>query len=130
MSPCHHYSMSSFLSNVLELYFGEDYTVRISSERAFILIEIFSNCFQFPHTRMTAFKILSCLRFLIMRLKVAGSNPDEVSVFFNCPKPSSRTMALCSTQPLTEMSTRNPSGCKGWPARKAGNLTTSCEPIV
>jgi hypothetical protein len=32
--------------------------------------------------------------------------PDEVD-FFNVPNPSSRTMALGSTQPLTEMSTRN-----------------------
>jgi hypothetical protein len=32
--------------------------------------------------------------------------PDEVN-FFNLPNPSSRTMALGSTQPLTEMSTRN-----------------------
>jgi hypothetical protein len=28
-------------------------------------------------------------------------------IFFNVPNPSSRTMALGSTQPLTEMSTRN-----------------------
>jgi hypothetical protein len=34
------------------------------------------------------------------------SSPDEVD-FFNLPNPSSRTMALGSTQPLTEMSTRN-----------------------
>jgi hypothetical protein len=32
--------------------------------------------------------------------------PDEVD-FFNLPNPFSRTMALGSTQPLTEMSTRN-----------------------
>jgi hypothetical protein len=31
---------------------------------------------------------------------------DKVD-FFNCPNPSSRTMALGSTQPLTEMSIRN-----------------------
>jgi hypothetical protein len=37
-------------------------------------------------------------------------------------------MALGSTQPLTEMSTRNHHRCKGWPARKAGNLTVICEP--
>jgi hypothetical protein len=41
--------------------------------------------------------------------KVAGSRLDEVD-FFNLPNPSSRTMALGSTQPLTEMSTRNLSG--------------------
>jgi hypothetical protein len=39
--------------------------------------------------------------------KVAGSSPDEVIRFFNWPNPSSRTTALGSTQPLTEMSTRN-----------------------
>jgi hypothetical protein len=34
--------------------------------------------------------------------------------FFNLPNPSSRTMALGLTQPLTEMSTRNiPGGVKG-----------------
>jgi hypothetical protein len=38
--------------------------------------------------------------------KDAGSNTDEVD-FFNLPNPSSRNMDLGSTQPLTEMSTRN-----------------------
>jgi hypothetical protein len=36
-------------------------------------------------------------------------------------------MALGSTQPLTEMSTRNLTGGKQRPARKADNLTTICE---
>jgi hypothetical protein len=39
-------------------------------------------------------------------------------------------MALGSTQPLTEMNTRNLPGGKGRPARKADNLTAICEPIV
>jgi hypothetical protein len=39
-------------------------------------------------------------------------------------------MALRSTQPLTEMSTRNIPGGKGRQARKADNLTAICEPIV
>jgi hypothetical protein len=39
-------------------------------------------------------------------------------------------MAVGSTQPVTEMSTRNLPGGKGQPARKAYNLTTICEPIV
>jgi hypothetical protein len=39
-------------------------------------------------------------------------------------------MALGSTQPLTEMSTRNIPGSKGRPARKADNLTAICEPTV
>jgi hypothetical protein len=54
--------------------------------------------------------------------------------FFNLPNPSSRTMALGSSQPLTEMSTRNLPGAggggEGWPARKADNLTAIYEPIV
>jgi hypothetical protein len=38
---------------------------------------------------------------------VAGPIPDEVIGFFNLPNPSSRTMALRLTQPLTEMSNHN-----------------------
>jgi hypothetical protein len=56
--------------------------------------------------------------------------PDEVIRLLNLPNPSSRTMALRSTQALTEMSTNNLLGGKGWPARKADNLTAICEPIV
>jgi hypothetical protein len=63
----------------------------------------------------------------------AGSSrdqiPDEVD-FFNLPNPSSRTMSLGSTQPLTEMSTRNIPRGAGRPARKADDLTAVCEPIV
>jgi hypothetical protein len=60
----------------------------------------------------------------------AGSIFDEVTGFFNWPNPSSRTVALRSTQPLTEMSARNLPGGKGRPARKADNLTVICESIV
>jgi hypothetical protein len=45
-------------------------------------------------------------------------------------KPSSRTMALGSTQPLTEMSTKNLPVGIGRPARKADNLTAICEAIL
>jgi hypothetical protein len=38
--------------------------------------------------------------------KVAGSSGNEVE-FFNLLNPSIRTVALGSTKPLTEMSTRN-----------------------
>jgi hypothetical protein len=37
-------------------------------------------------------------------------------------------MVLGSTQPLTEMSTRNLPGGKGRPTHKADNLTAICEP--
>jgi hypothetical protein len=39
-------------------------------------------------------------------------------------------MALGSTQPLTEMSTRNVPEVKGRPARKADSVNAICEPIV
>jgi hypothetical protein len=45
--------------------------------------------------------------------EVVGEILDEVIGFFSWPNPSSRTMALGSTQPLTEMSTRNLPGGKG-----------------
>jgi hypothetical protein len=63
----------------------------------------------------------------------AGRSRVRVSmrwIFFNWPNPSSRTMALGSTQPLTKMSIRNLPGGKGRPARKADNLTAICELIV
>jgi hypothetical protein len=53
--------------------------------------------------------------------------PDEVD-FFNLPNPSSHTMALLSTQPLREMSTRNLPGGKKRPARRTDNLAAICEP--
>jgi hypothetical protein len=60
-----------------------------------------------------------------------GSIPDEAIGFFTLPNPSSLTVALGSTQPLTEMSTRNLPGVKGGrAARKADNLTAVCQPIV
>jgi hypothetical protein len=55
--------------------------------------------------------------------------PDEVD-FFNLPNPSSRTMALGPTQPLTEMSTRNLPGGKKRPAPRADNLAAIYEPNV
>jgi hypothetical protein len=50
-------------------------------------------------------------------MKVAGLIPDNLS---------SNTMVLGSTQPLTQMSTRNLAGGKGRPAHKADNLTAMC----
>jgi hypothetical protein len=55
--------------------------------------------------------------------------PDEMD-FFNLPNPSSRPMALGSTQPLTEMSTRNLPGGKKRPARRADNFAAIYEPNV
>ena len=49
----------------------------------------------------------SWLRHCATSQKVAGSIPDGVIGIFHWHNPSGRTMALGSTQPLTEMSTRN-----------------------
>jgi hypothetical protein len=56
------------------------------------------------------------LRHCATNRKVAGSIPDGVTGIFVGHKPSGRTMALGSTQPLTEMSTRNIS----WGVKAAG----------
>jgi hypothetical protein len=45
------------------------------------------------------------LRHCATNKKIAGSIPDGVREFFIDINPSDRTMALGSTQPLTEMST-------------------------
>jgi hypothetical protein len=55
--------------------------------------------------------------------------PDEVDLF-NLPNPSSCTMALGLTQPLTEMSTRNLPGCKKQLVHRADNLAAMYEPNV
>jgi hypothetical protein len=52
--------------------------------------------------------------------------PDEMD-YFNLPKPSSRTMALGSTEPLTEMSTRKFPCGKKRPTHRADSLAAICE---
>jgi hypothetical protein len=56
---------------------------------------------------LSFFSTSSWLRHYAASQKVAGSIADEVIGFFIWPDPSSCTMALGSTQPLTEMSTKN-----------------------
>jgi hypothetical protein len=56
--------------------------------------------------------------------------PMRPLYFFSWPNPTSRTIALGSTQPLKEMSTRNLPEGKGRPALKTDNLTAIYEPIV
>jgi hypothetical protein len=72
----------------------------------------------------------SWLRHYATSWKVPGSIPKKVTGFFNWPNPSSHTMALVSTQPLPEMSTRNLPGGKGKPAHKDGNSTATSEQTV
>jgi hypothetical protein len=56
--------------------------------------------------------------------------PDEVNFFFNLPNSFSRTMALGSTQPLTEMSTRDLPEGKKRSARRTDKLVAICESNV
>jgi hypothetical protein len=70
------------------------------------------------------------MRLYVTSWKVASSIPDEVIGFFNRLNSSSHTVVLGSTQPLTEMSTRNIPGGEKRPALTADNLTAVCEPIV
>jgi hypothetical protein len=75
------------------------------------------------HTGGTRWR--SWLRHCATNQKVAGSIPDGVGIF-HWHNPSSRTMALGLTQPLTEMSTRNVSWGKGGRCVRLTTLPPSC----
>jgi hypothetical protein len=51
--------------------------------------------------------VAQLIKHCATKRKVAGSIPDGVTGIFHWHNPSGRTVALRSTQPLTEMSTRN-----------------------
>jgi len=61
------------------------------------------------HYKFSILQIIigSIVRHCATSRKVAGSIPEGVIGIFHWHNPSGRTMALSSTQPLTEMSTRN-----------------------
>jgi hypothetical protein len=83
-----------FLHNFLEFTLFQTLCIK----RDFIIIYI--ALFYIEGTRR------SWLRHYATSRKVTGLSPDEVD-FFNLPNPSTLTMVLGLTQPLTEMSTRN-----------------------
>jgi hypothetical protein len=60
--------------------------------------------------------VVQWLKYCATNRKDAGSIPDGVIGIFYWYNPSDRTMALGSTQPLTEMSTRSIS----WEVKAAG----------
>jgi hypothetical protein len=70
------------------------------------------------------------LRHYATSQKIEGSILDEVIGFLNWPNSSNNITALVSTQPLTEISTKNIPGGKGRLGRKADNLTAICEATV
>jgi len=55
--------------------------------------------------------VAQLMESLCYKPEVVGSIPDSVIVSFHCHSPSSHTVALGLTQPVTEMSTRNTSMC-------------------
>ena len=65
-----------------------------------------------------------CLRHCAARRKAACSIPDGIIGSFHWHDPSGRTMAVGSTQPLTEMSTRNISWGLRRSVPRADKLTT------
>jgi hypothetical protein len=73
---------------------------------------------------------LVCCGTMLQAGKSVRFPTRSLDFFFNLHNPSSRTMALGSTQPLTEMNTRSLPGGKGWPVCKADNLTAICVSIV
>ena len=80
-----------------------------------------------PQSTQRGTRWRSWLRHRATRRKVAGSIPDGVTGIFHWHNPSGRTMALGSTQPLTEMSTRNTSwGVKGGRCVGLITLPPSC----
>jgi hypothetical protein len=66
----------------------------------------------------------------MLHWKVVSSIPNEVTGFFNLHNPSSCTMALGSTQPLTGMCAKHLPGGKKWPVGMADNHTAICELTV
>jgi hypothetical protein len=63
--------------------------------------------FHFCTSRFKRYAVAQWLRHCATNRKVAGSISDGVTGSFHWYNPSGRTMALVSTRPLTEMSTRN-----------------------
>jgi len=91
-------SFQSAMSSVLRSIFKIFYHAKCRS----IARTYFSSLLIYGGTRWR-----SWLRHCATSQKVAGSISDGVTGFFHWHNPSGRTMALGSTQPLTEMSTRN-----------------------
>jgi hypothetical protein len=93
--------MSLLLCNLIMVFFY------MNSNMIFItvmLYDILSS--EFNNMKLTTFRFLILLRHYATSWKVMGSNPNEVIGFFNECNPSSLTMTLGFTQPLTDMSTR------------------------
>jgi hypothetical protein len=63
--------------------------------------------YSFFHNLYLGHAVMQWLKHFATNRKIAGLIPDGVTGFFHLRNSSGRTMALGSTQPLTEMSTRD-----------------------
>jgi hypothetical protein len=95
---------NQFLQNVSQ--WSSRSTASVHNWLCLALVMIISICKMYEYGAQGDTRWSGWLRHYATNWKVTGSSPDKVD-FFNWPNPSSRTMALGSTQPLTEMSTRN-----------------------
>jgi hypothetical protein len=107
------------------------YRARSSALRPSPNLEDHVSVFMSPSDKATQ-RQRSWLRHYATSLKVVCSFLMRPLDFFSWSNPSSSTMALGSTQLLTEISIMNLHGGKGKgrPARKTDNLTSICEPTV
>jgi len=129
-----------FLANKLcsiNLYPRYGFTIAFCGDFFFLPTEC-RLFFRVPSARIFLFFlfytiILGCnrLRHCATSRKFAGSIPDGVIGIFHWHNPSVRTMALGSTQSLTEMSTRNISwGGKGSRCLGLTTLRASCADCI
>jgi hypothetical protein len=76
--------------------------VTAAVQEPYLFVEYSTTLYQLLETAVAQW-----LRYCATNRKVAGSIPDGVIGIFHWHNPSDSTMALGSTQPLTEMSTRS-----------------------
>jgi hypothetical protein len=128
--PAGHASVRNVPRQVLDAQSHTDDTYNVYPKRELYKTVLLISKIQFslilfcPICRLARGSVVGLSHYDTIR-KVAGSIPDEVIGFFYRPNPSNHTMVLGSTQPLTEMSTRNLPAGKRRPAHKA-----ICEQIV
>ena len=119
--------LPSFFTSII--YFRRQFQRKMwPIQLAFILL--FYIGYSFPIWLYVGTAVVQWLRCCATNRKVTGSIPAGFIGIFHWRNPSDRTMALGSTQPLTEMSTRSISW--GWrrPVRKNDNLPPSCAVVT
>jgi len=109
------YTMGSHIVNTLYWHYrscfvllGDVFKIYIQNLLSIYLVKILKMqklLMYYKYNRGTRWR--SWLRHCATSRKVASSIPDSIIEYFHCHNTSGRTMALWSTLPLTEMSTKN-----------------------